>query len=287
MELEYDDLKNIIEGFAKNGKIFSNEAQFQFELAFAIKNKFENSEIYLEHLVLVSDDTENNTQILKMYIDIIVKIDNDYYPIELKYKTANERIEYQRSNGGKVYTFNQGAPDTGSYDFIKDINRLEQLVYGFNNEELRVVSKGKETKIFNPRLDYTSLIIDENSLQKGFAIMITNNEKYFDKTSYKTSYWENFSLSGDDNNSKELKGNLYWIVDNHEIKENDNYENYKKQLGKIVNSVSLSRSKPIKLQGTYTLNWEDYDVKGYDNQNDDKKHSFKYLIVEVAKHNNA
>lgn len=289
MVLTYNDLKNIIEGFAENGKIFSNEAQFQFALAQAIKEYFKdgNCEVLLEHLILVKDKkdddkSEDNKKRIKMYIDIIAKIDNNYYPIELKYKTTDKNIEYQKNDSSKAYTFKQGAEDIGSYDYIKDIYRIEQLVLGKNDKErLTVKFNGNDTDFEEPYFDYTSLG-KAIKFEKGFAIIITNDNKYNKefindifqlKKDGSHYYWEQFFLS----DNRVLKGNLHWVDTNGDKIEDNNH----REKEKIIKSVSAARFNPIILQGRYILKWEKYNVKGYKENSSIKKYPFKYLVVEI------
>ena len=57
-----------------------------------------------------------------MHIDILVIIDNCWYPIELKYKTLKCSII---SDGENFYLKNHGAEDLGKYDFHKDVQYIE------------------------------------------------------------------------------------------------------------------------------------------------------------------
>ena len=79
-------IKDCIDGFATKGVVFSNEAQFQFALAWNLKEKLteikiKNFEILLEHLVICEDK--------KYYIDILVRVGEDLFPTFLKVKRAD------------------------------------------------------------------------------------------------------------------------------------------------------------------------------------------------------
>lgn len=104
-------LKELIgdEFLCKNSKIFYNEAQVQFRLAWLI-SKISGVEPTLEHCVSGADERE--------YLDIWFEHNGVKYGIELKYKTC--QVE------GSDYT-NQGAQNNGKYHFIRDVLRLENF----------------------------------------------------------------------------------------------------------------------------------------------------------------
>ena len=65
----------------------------------------------------------------ELRLDIVVKKDGEYCPVELKYKT--KKVERQISRFDEmlddkvVVMKNQGAQDLGMYDFWKDVRRIE------------------------------------------------------------------------------------------------------------------------------------------------------------------
>lgn len=146
-----EDLNKIISSFADNGKLFSNERQFQLEFAWALKGL--KYEVFLE--VLDRDSIDDK----KSYIDIMVKVsENKYVAIELKYTTRQNNIDYIIGTGSNnvVCTFAQGACDVRQLDFLYDVYRLECLL-----------SKPKITK--------------------GYAIIMTN-DNYSGKDGNGTKY---------------------------------------------------------------------------------------------------
>jgi hypothetical protein len=56
---------------------------------------------------------------------MLVRVDGTTYALELKYKTRGITFELA---GEKIQVRDQGAPDTGRYDFLKDLGRLERFV---------------------------------------------------------------------------------------------------------------------------------------------------------------
>ena len=72
------DLGLIVHKLKERRKIFVSEADFQLELAWTIKENYPNAKIRLEYCPIFD---------LNMHIDILVIMNNKWYPIELKYKT--------------------------------------------------------------------------------------------------------------------------------------------------------------------------------------------------------
>lgn len=238
--------------FANKGIIFSNESQFQFALAWKLREKLteigidkKDFEILLEHLVIIDDK--------KNYVDILLRIKNSLYPIELKYKSATKKLTYI-SNGREYYTFNQGAEDCGSYDFLKDITRLELLT----DKNVRVLS------------DYT--------VQTGFAIMMTNDHLYRRDNKQKSNgdhyCWEQFFLT----HERHISGTLNWIDKTGEvIKESgEAYEKIRKVYG-------TDRARPIELKKNegYDLIWQPYSERIVAFDEKKNNYQFYFLIVSV------
>ena len=272
MELTKEILEDIIKQFAEEGKIFSNEAQFQFELAWALReykdkkgNKLFsdiNDKIMLEHLSTVENE--------KMYTDIVVRVGKKYYPIELKYKTADKTIEYQKGNIVKI-TYLQGAHDDASYDFLKDIKRLEQIVID------------KEFTPFDGEESYC--------VKKGFAIIISNEPKIWGDgvRDISKSPWHDFFLFSFDKSNHNtdrvgIMGKLGW-----------NKKGENSWLNEEGNDDSRGgRAKPIILNHSYSMKWEPYmeSEKPFDTFTKGgfkeikygktrKAHPIKYVVVEV------
>ena len=105
----------IIKDFAKQGFVFSNEQDFQFELALALLKSTQVTEVKLEALSFSHGwkTIQTNVNLArndKEYTDIIVRTKkNEYIAIELKFKTANKICYYQTNKSGNVATMKQGA----------------------------------------------------------------------------------------------------------------------------------------------------------------------------------
>lgn len=97
--------------------IFCSEADFQFALAWEIKNLCPNAQIFLEKAVNVNNDT--------YYVDLIVVWENKYFFIELKYQTSSfSTIDVL---GLPLNLKGQAAEDLMRYDYLKDILRLYKI----------------------------------------------------------------------------------------------------------------------------------------------------------------
>ena len=274
--MDRDVLIQIINGFATAGKVFSNEQDFQFEFALALKERNEVEEVKLEvlsfpnkianrndfigadgsldlNIIEESEDEENKeegdddgnkqskkTKIKKEYTDIIVKTtDGKYYAIELKFKGADKAYLYN-SKEGNVAVMAHGAVDINAYYFLKDIVRLEDI----NN---RVFPK--DITIKNNQIQ----IGNQFKIEKGFAILLTNNIKYKTSNFPRARVWKDFPIC----HGREIN------VDNMQ---NKKYE---------VHSSTKENAKYVSLKpkGKYKLEWKDYDLN--------VSPVFSFLVVEV------
>lgn len=254
-EFNKGTLEKILNGFALGGRVFTNEAQFQFELGRAIKEEFNDVEVLFE--VLSIDKKGKNTRNKKVYTDLVLsfgeKADKKYVAIELKYKSTSKSKGLVKINGTEIkaykysddqYVFPQGAEDEGSFAFLKDIHRLEEMVRDEGNIEMVQLNKRP---------------------CKGFAIFLANSELYWKKIKGYTWSQETDVKEGPlHNNSNHI--NLFH--------------------GRSLKNVNLNwrdgcstrKDEGVQINGTYLLNWEDYNL---DNSECEECPDFKYLIAEV------
>ena len=234
-----ETLIRIINGFAKDGKVFSNEQDFQFELALALKNEAETEEVKLEAVsfekslgsLTVQDDGSLKVDKTKReYTDLIVKTkDGLYYAIELKFKGADKPYLYNSRAFGNVAVFKHGAEYFNAYRFLNDVSRLERI---------------------NGRLFANNIIIE-----KGYAILLTNNSKYKESAFEGSEIWVNYSLINDRTVGQGLL--------------------------RIRNSEEKYLSfEPLNLNGNYTFKWNTYELDPQTMLND-KTPGFSFLVVEV------
>lgn len=184
--LELAEFKDIMENLAAERPLFHSEADFQFALAWRIKEKYRDAKIRLEKCV-------ND-----MYIDIIVEIDGEEIPIELKYKTRNSSKKPVTINKEEFNLKNQGAQDNGRYDFVKDISRIEKYL-----EKTTHSKHGYAIILTNDHLYWKG---GENSNSKQFILKnsLTIGEHNWDKISesmkkYNSNRVEEIALNHDYN----------------------------------------------------------------------------------------
>jgi hypothetical protein len=109
-------ISEILTTLADQRRIFHSEADFQHALTWEIHEHFPDASIRLERPVLYPK---------RMYVDVWIEQDGKIFVIELKYKTWNLATTWA---GEEFKLRNQGAQDIGRYAFIKDIQRLENIV---------------------------------------------------------------------------------------------------------------------------------------------------------------
>ena len=136
-----EDVRNKLLGYIKNLDHFLfNEMDLQIYLALKLvqdEDIIKNSIIVHPEYHIpkkVSPDFDNAYAIWGEVpsIDLVLQRDNEYIPVELKYKHKNvQSSSFERFgccvNDGIALVTNQGAENEGRYDFWKDVKRLELL----------------------------------------------------------------------------------------------------------------------------------------------------------------
>jgi hypothetical protein len=112
-----------------NEELLFNERDFQMHLATWLRNSANDyDDVDVEYYVPKSE-LPNYVWDSELRLDIVVKKDGEYYPVELKYKTKKVERQITRFDEAlhdKVVVMkNQGAQDLGMYDFWKDVRRVE------------------------------------------------------------------------------------------------------------------------------------------------------------------
>ena len=120
-----------------NDELLFNERDFQMHLATWLRgsaNHYDDVDVeyYVPKSVLVGNVWDS-----ELRLDIVVKKDGEYCPIELKYKTKKVKRQISRFDelldGDVVVMKNQGAQDLGMYNFWKDVRRVELVRNRFKN----------------------------------------------------------------------------------------------------------------------------------------------------------
>ena len=112
-----------------NEELLFNERDFQMHLATWLRNSANRyDDVDVEYYVPKSE-LENYVWDSELRLDIVVKKDGEYCPVELKYKTKKLERQITRfdevMHDKVVVMKNQGAQDLGMYDFWKDVRRVE------------------------------------------------------------------------------------------------------------------------------------------------------------------
>lgn len=139
---------------------FQNEAQFQHALAMAIdKDIAENNKPYEVLLEVWTGRTPGEDQSDKRdcYTDIVIfdATEKEYLAIELKYKTAGLTVT---KDYGEIHLKQQSANDYGCYDYLWDVQRIQDLILGENKD-------GN---------------LEKCSCVGGYAIFLTNERLYWE-----------------------------------------------------------------------------------------------------------
>ena len=208
-----NDIHLAMARLAVNRNAFWSEADFQFALAWELQKIHPSATIHLERCYQHPSLQKN------YHIDIWVEDQGQIFPIELKYKTKDATIP--QNNGSQISLKNHGAVDLGCYDYLKDIARIEDVAR-----------------------------LEKPSFAKGFAIMLTNEHKYYTHVKVRSAY-DNFKIYP----GAIRAGWLRW--------------------GKTSKGTLFAATKDrddFPLKKSYTMNWTDYN-----NCND----GFKYLINEI------
>jgi hypothetical protein len=130
-----DNSLRIIENINKEEKVFRSEKDFQFNLSIEFKKYFSDVILEYNNINLYADENKHMIFEKNTYInDILIRENENYYPIELKYSANGYGID------------NQGSI---CYKFVEDIKKIESL-------KSKKISSGycilltNEEYIFNP-----------------------------------------------------------------------------------------------------------------------------------------
>jgi len=116
------DVKKALSNLAKSRPIFHSEADFQHALAWEIQQQQKLCSLRLEFKPAHLDN--------RIYLDMWITDESHNLAIELKYKTRSAHVNY----GGETFDLqSHSAQDISRYDFLKDVQRLEQVVHRMPN----------------------------------------------------------------------------------------------------------------------------------------------------------
>lgn len=187
-----NDIKIFIE---EQRDLFFNENDMQMNLAVYLMRSSKNySDVSIEYY-MPSEQLDGYLWEKELYIDIVVRKDNEYVAIELKYPTSKiseplERFGEQLTKDHVTLLKEHSAHNLVQYRFWKDVRRLELLKKRFP------------------------------SVKKGFAILLTNDLSYM-KPHKKGTNCEPFSTN------KGLHGTImHWANDKGEKMKKKGYPDF-------------------------------------------------------------
>ena len=128
-----DLVRNDVRAFLEsNDELLFNERDFQMHLATWLRNSANRyDDVDVEYYVPWQELQKVGKYVWEseLRLDIVVKKDGEYCPVELKYKTRKVERKISRFDedltADVVVMKNQGAQDLGMYDFWKDVRRVE------------------------------------------------------------------------------------------------------------------------------------------------------------------
>lgn len=164
-----NDLPSYMKQLALSRSVFHSEADFQHSLAWLMHNQEHHLSVRLERPQEITTDNTPH----RLLVDIFLSNEKSSYAIELKYKTKRLYTDF---NNETFLLKNQSAQDLGRYDFLKDIERLEQLKIAG-----RIVS--------------------------GYAVLLTNDSQYWVESSRNDTVDCDFRLH---NNRNITNATLQW-----------------------------------------------------------------------------
>lgn len=152
-------------------KLFHNELDMQVDLTIYLRNTGKYDEIQTEYFIdkeVLPDGTNGNVWERHFNLDIVLCRGDEWFVIEMKYKTTAMDEEESERFGEKVdfaTLKNQGATNYGMYGFWKDVRRIEIVKQRFSG----VVG--------------------------GIALFVTNDEKYWEGHKREDAGYANFSMA--------------------------------------------------------------------------------------------
>ena len=242
-DFNFQELERIMSELGAVPRIFNSEAQFQFELAWKIKEEFD-CEVKLEELSRTSQSVNSKGSIItkKDYTDIIIEDDRQRIALELKYKTATpDNIHIP----GNILLMNHGAADLGAYDFLWDVHRIQILTGNEDEGEVRM------------------------PCNRGYAIILTNDSHYWNTDSNNKT--TNHGINRDFLIGDSAEGGAFLQKGKHNWYKKDGTIGLSKALEK-----DTSRQNSILIANDYPYKWKEYcaPIAG-------KNGVFKYMIVEI------
>ncbi|WP_426449647.1 hypothetical protein ACP26L_32005 [Paenibacillus sp. S-38] len=162
--------------------------------------------------------TQINRDFGRHKVDIWAEKDDQKLAIEVRYKTALLQTIH---HGKDVNLKNQAAQDISRYDYLKDVEKLES-------------------------------VISSRSEARGYAILITNDHTYWQKSNRSSSVDEQFRID----EGRTIHGQLQWR--------------------NASGGTTHNREDLINIRGVYDAGWQPFIAT-----ESGKNNTFKLLVLEV------
>ncbi len=114
-ECDVLDIHTVMKRLAEKRPIFHSEADFQFALAWQIRELVSDSKIRLEFSPFPDESKR---------MDLDIWVPSERSAIEVKYPKDHLDVTVN----GERFLLKQGADDIARYDFVRDIARMEKVV---------------------------------------------------------------------------------------------------------------------------------------------------------------
>lgn len=174
------DIQKVLVELAKTNPLFCSELEFQFYLAWKIKELYADEyKICIEYPMKSFEGKNRNIDLL------LIDSNNAYIPIELKYKP---RKFSQTIKGFEYNLKEQGANDLARYGHLKDISRIEYFKKAEKSFKCGYVITITNYErlwqgITNPKqTDYEFSLKDNSLIQKGIKNWAENTSEYNKKS---------------------------------------------------------------------------------------------------------
>lgn len=167
------DLIRTMDSFAFDNSVFTSEADFQMHFGMRLCEIYGNeAKIALE--VPIRDSYTKRC----IRVDVVLKLNGQYIPIELKYRTKTAKVVDLLGN--EFYLKSHKAYDAARYGFAQDICRISNCVKSLSGA------------------------------MHGYCIFATNDEYYFDNNANFKSKKTDYRLESI------VSGSWEWKVDGHD-----------------------------------------------------------------------
>ncbi|MBR6162445.1 hypothetical protein IKQ26_00945 [bacterium] len=187
------DIYRVLTELSKTNPLFCSELEFQFYLAWKIKEIYRNEfEIKIEYPAVQYDGHNRNIDLL------LVDKNKNFIPIELKYKTS--KFE-QTINGFNYKLKDQSANDLSKYGHLKDISRIEyfkETEHNFLVGYVITITNQCRTwqKITNPnQTDYEFSLENGITVSKGLKQWSENTAEYNKRNHQSINLKNNYKIN--------------------------------------------------------------------------------------------